>query len=51
MNNLINKIIHADCMDVLRSLPDKCVDLILTDPPYGDGKGGSWNRFGGRFEK
>ena len=37
MNNLINKIIHADCMDILRALPDKCVDLVLTDPPYGIG--------------
>lgn len=24
-------------MEVLRSLPDKCVDLVLTDPPYGIG--------------
>ena len=30
-----NKIVHADCMDILRALPDKCVDLVLTDPPYG----------------
>ncbi len=32
-----NKIINADCLDVLRKLPDKCVDLVLTDPPYGIG--------------
>lgn len=30
-----NKIINADCMDILKQLPDKCVDLVLTDPPYG----------------
>ena len=29
-----NKIIHADSMDILKQLPDKCIDLILTDPPY-----------------
>lgn len=29
-----NKIIHADCMDILKQLPDKCIDLVLTDPPY-----------------
>ena len=29
-----NRIINADCLDVLRKLPDKCVDLVLTDPPY-----------------
>lgn len=31
----INKIINADCLDILKQLPDKCVDLVLTDPPYG----------------
>lgn len=51
VKNLIGKIIHADCMDILREMPDKCVDLVLTDPPYGDGKGGFPNRFGGAFEK
>ena len=35
MEGLINKIINADCMDVLKQLPDKCIDLVLTDPPYG----------------
>lgn len=33
----LNKIINADCLDVLRQLPDKSVDLVLTDPPYGIG--------------
>lgn len=32
--DLENKIINADCMDILKQLPDKCVDCILTDPPY-----------------
>lgn len=31
----MDTIINADCMDVLKKLPDKCVDLVLTDPPYG----------------
>lgn len=30
----INKIINADCMEILKQLPDKCIDLVLTDPPY-----------------
>ena len=34
LNEYENKIINADCLDVLRKLPDKCVDLVLTDPPY-----------------
>lgn len=29
-----NKIINADCLDILKQLPDKSVDLVLTDPPY-----------------
>lgn len=33
--DLENKIINADCMDILKQLPDKCVDLVLIDPPYG----------------
>ena len=35
--DLENKIINADCLDILKQLPDKCVDLVLTDPPYGGG--------------
>ena len=28
------KLIHADCMDALKKLPDGSVDLLVTDPPY-----------------
>jgi site-specific DNA-methyltransferase (adenine-specific) len=35
VDDLENKIINADCMDILKQLPDKCIDLVLTDPPYG----------------
>lgn len=34
IEKLENKIINADCLDILKQLPDKSVDLILTDPPY-----------------
>ena len=34
INDLRNTIICGDCLEVLRTLPDKCVDLVLTDPPY-----------------
>jgi len=27
-------VIHADARDILASLPDQCVDCIVTDPPY-----------------
>lgn len=35
--HLLNKIHLGDCLDFMRELPDKCVDLVLTDPPYGIG--------------
>ncbi len=35
MQDKINKIIQADCLDYLKSLPDRCVDCIVSDPPYG----------------
>lgn len=34
MEKYINKIINADCMDILKQLPDGCVDLVVTDCPY-----------------
>lgn len=35
MENLLNKIHFADCLGILRQLPDRSVDLLLQDPPYG----------------
>ena len=29
----------ADCMDIMRDMPDKAFDLAIVDPPYGDGGG------------
>lgn len=37
MNFELNKIYNVDCIEFMKSMPDKCVDLILTDPPYGIG--------------
>jgi site-specific DNA-methyltransferase (adenine-specific) len=31
----MDKIIHADCMDVLSTFGDNQFDLLITDPPYG----------------
>ena len=34
---------HGDCMDFIKSLPDKSIDLVVTDPPYNFGaKGGGF---------
>ena len=37
MERNLNTIIQGDCLEIMRSMPDKCVDLVLTDPPYGIG--------------
>lgn len=41
--------LNVDCMEYMRTLPDKAFDLAVVDPPYGDGNGGSAKRFGGMF--
>lgn len=33
----LNKIHNIDCLEFMKTLPDKCIDLVLTDPPYGLG--------------
>jgi len=33
-DDFINQIICGDCLEVMKEMPDKCVDLVLTDPPY-----------------
>ena len=31
------QLLHMDCMDYMRGLPDKAFDLAIVDPPYGIG--------------
>ena len=30
----LNEIYNMDCLKLLKQMPDKCIDLVLTDPPY-----------------
>ena len=34
VESITNQIINSDCMDILKQLPDKCIDLVVTDAPY-----------------
>lgn len=34
IEDLKNKIIQGDCIDVLKKIPDNSIDLIFADPPY-----------------
>lgn len=47
MDKYINRVIHGDCLDILKLMPDKCVDLVLTDPPYGMKNNPDSKRFSG----
>jgi len=38
MDKYLNKIIQGDCLEIMKEMPDKCVDLVVTDPPYNIGK-------------
>ena len=29
------KLVHGDCMQVMKQIPENSVDLILNDPPFG----------------
>jgi DNA modification methylase len=31
-----NRMILGDCLEVMRTFPNNSIDLIVTDPPYGD---------------
>ena len=39
----LNKIIQGDCIEIMKKMPSRCVDLVVTDPPYGDNVGYGWN--------
>jgi len=44
-----NQVIQGDCLEGMKMLPDKCIDLVLTDPPYGIGIAG--NPFRQKYKK
>jgi site-specific DNA-methyltransferase (adenine-specific) len=31
---MINQVIHGDCFEVLKDIPDGSIDAVITDPPY-----------------
>lgn len=34
----LNKIINADCMDIMKDIPDNSIDICFTSPPYNMGQ-------------
>ena len=52
IENKENAFIHCDAMDAMRMMPDKCIDLAIVDPVYGDvTKGGYMSHKGGEKYK
>ena len=59
LDDFKNKILNMDCIEGMKQLPDKCIDIIIADPPYNisanvknlvydsanklEGMGGAWN--------
>lgn len=41
----LNRIYNEDCYTAIKKIPDKSVDLIVTDPPYEIGEGGMTGLF------
>lgn len=42
MQDLINKIHNADCLELMKEIPDKSIDMILCDLPYNE-TGNKWD--------
>lgn len=38
------ELLHGDCLELLKQIPDKSIDLIVTDPPYKIVPGGFSNK-------
>ena len=34
MTQMANIIKEGDCIELMAEMPDECVDLIVTDPPF-----------------
>jgi len=42
-DKFLDKVVCGDCLELMKELPDGCVDLVVTDPPYGVGKA-KWDK-------
>ena len=45
VNLELDRIIHGDCLSIIKTFPDECVDLIVTSPPYADNRKKSYQGF------
>jgi len=47
----MKKVILGDCLEVMKDIPDKSIDCIITDPPYGMNYRSSWRTATEKFKK
>ncbi len=40
-------VVQGDCLELMKQLPDECVDAVITDPPYMNIHGGYVRDFQG----
>jgi DNA modification methylase len=43
------ELIHGDCLEKMKGIPDKSIDFVLTDPPYLHIKGGNKGWVGEKY--
>ena len=51
INKYLNKVIQGDCLMEMKGIPDKSVDMILCDLPYGTKQMGLSNRLKKTLER
>ncbi len=44
MEEIVNKIFQGDCLEIMKKIPDKSIDCLITDPPYSIGTTSTGNR-------
>ena len=45
LNDILNKVTHSECVELMKKLPDNSIDMVCTDPPYFlDGLSNDWNK-------
>jgi site-specific DNA-methyltransferase (adenine-specific)/modification methylase len=35
IKNFINSVIQGDCLEVMKSIPENSIDMVMCDLPYG----------------
>lgn len=35
LNDIVNNIFEGDCLHIMKMFPDRCIDMVLCDLPYG----------------